>query len=388
MSSPTSIQATEPDRGPAQPTASRGSTSTARIVVLPGDGIGPEVTAAAVSVLEAVASAHRFHLELSTRPVGGAAIEAEGVPVSSSTLELCRAADAVLFGAAGAPRWDHLRGDARPGAATLRLRRELGLAVNLRPVRAFPALVEHGPLRREVIHDAEFVIVRELTGGAYFGEHGRSGAGMDESAHDTMAYSRREVARVVGFALELARTRRRHLTSVDKANVLWSGRLWRDVATELAAANPDVVVEHALVDSFALSMLQRPRRLDVVVAENLFGDILSDEAAAISGSLGLMASASLNPEGGPALYEPIHGSAPDIAGRGIANPVGAILSAALLVEHSLRRPQAAAEIRSAVDRALERGARTPDLDGEASTDEVTSAILAELAARRPAGRPA
>ncbi|MGA8015061.1 MAG: 3-isopropylmalate dehydrogenase, partial [Candidatus Dormiibacterota bacterium] len=283
---------------------------------------------------------------------------------------------------------DHLRGDARPGAATLRLRRELGLAVNLRPVRAFPALIEHSPLRPEVVRDADFVIVRELTGGAYFGEHGRSGTGMDETAHDTMAYSRREVARVVGFALELARTRRRHLTSVDKANVLWSGRLWRDVVTELAAAHPDVVVEHALVDSFALSMLQRPGRLDVVVAENLFGDILSDEAAAISGSLGVMASASLNPEGGPGLYEPIHGSAPDIAGRGIANPVGAILSAALLLEHSLRRPQAAAEIRTAVDRALESGARTPDLDGEASTAEVTSAILTELAARRPAGMPA
>jgi 3-isopropylmalate dehydrogenase len=388
MSSPTVIQAAGSDQDPGPATASPGVRRAARIAVLAGDGIGPEVTAAAVSVLSQVASHHRLDLELFERRVGGAAIEADGEPLPSSTLDLCRSVDAVLFGAAGAPRWDHLRGEARPGAATLRLRQELGLAVNLRPVRAFPALLERSPLRPEVIRDADFVIVRELTGGAYFGEHGRSGAGMDESAHDTMAYSRREVARVVGFALDLARTRRRRLTSVDKANVLWSGRLWRDVVTELAAAHPDIAVTHALVDSFALSMLQSPGGLDVVVAENLFGDILSDEAAAISGSLGLMASASLNPAGGPALYEPIHGSAPDIAGRGVANPVGAILSAALLLEHSMGLPEAAAEIRGAVDRALESGARTPDLGGTASTAQVSAAILAELATSpAPGDRP-
>ncbi|HYA00267.1 MAG TPA: 3-isopropylmalate dehydrogenase [Candidatus Binatia bacterium] len=349
-----------------------------RICVLPGDGIGPEVTAPAVAVLERVASSRGLHLEIAERLVGGAAIEAEGSPLPAGTLQLCREADAVLLGAAGGPRWDHLRGDDRPGAATLRLRRELGLAINLRPVRAFPALAGRGPLRPEVTAGTDFVIVRELTGGAYFGEHGRSGEGIAESAHDTIAYSRAEISRVVGFALGLARRRRRRLVSVDKANALWSGRLWRDVATELAAANPDLSVEHSLVDSFAFRMLVEPSRLDVVVTENLLGDILSDEAAAISGSLGLMASASLNPAGGPALYEPIHGSAPEIAGRGLANPLGAILSAALLLEHSLGLPDAAAEVRSAVDAALAAGIRTHDLGGAATTSEVASAVLAAL----------
>ncbi len=375
----------------SQPIASTGgghprsARDHARVAVLPGDGIGPEVTAAAAAVLQRVAAAHGLTLELEQRPVGGAAIESEGAPLPEATLRLCRESDAVLFGAAGGPRWDHLRGDARPGAATLRLRRELGLCVNLRPVRAFPALCDRSPLRREVIRGADFVIVRELTGGAYFGEHARSGSGMDESAHDTMVYTRREVARVVGFACRLARSRRGRLTSVYKANALWSGRLWRDVATEVAAQHPDVSVEHALVDSFALGMLQDPGRLDVVVAENLFGDILSDEAAVITGSLGLMASASLNPEGGPALYEPIHGSAPGIAGRGIADPMGAILSAALMLEHSLGLPQAAREVRQAVDRALEAGALTPDLGGTATTEEMTAAVLRALPARAAAG---
>ena len=355
-----------------------------RLVVLPGDGIGPEVTRAAVTVLESVASTHELRLDFSERPIGGAAIESDGAPLPEATLQLCREAHAIIFGAAGGPSWDHLRGDARPGAATLRLRRELGLCLNLRPVRVFPALAQRAPLRSEVVRDADFVIVRELTGGAYFGEHGRSGAGPDECAYDIISYTRREISRVVGFAFELARSRRRHLTSVDKANVLWSGRLWRDVTTELAADHPDVTVDHALVDSFALRMLQQPDRLDVVVAENLLGDILSDEAAAICGSLGLMASASLNPAGGPALYEPIHGSAPDIAGRGVANPLGAILSVALLVEHSLRLPGVAAEIRAAVDSALEAGARTPDLGGTATTTEVTEAVVQRLGAREPA----
>jgi 3-isopropylmalate dehydrogenase len=370
---------------PAQRRSAGARRRRARLAVLPGDGIGPEVTAAALSVLQRAALDHGLTLEVEERPVGGAAIEAEGAPLPEPTLQACREADAILFGAAGGPRWDHLRGDARPGAATLGLRRELGLAVNLRPVRAFPCLQRRSPLREEVVRGTDMVIVRELTGGAYFGEHGRAGAGLDESAHDTIVYSRREITRVVAYAIDLALRRRRRLTSVDKANALWSGRLWRDVATEIAALHPDVEVEHVLVDSFALRLLQRPADLDVVVTENLFGDILSDEAAAISGSLGLMASASLNPAGGPALYEPIHGSAPDIAGRGIANPVGAILSAALLLEHSLGLPDAAAAVRAAVDRALESGARTPDLGGGSGTAEVAAAVVAELT-RRPAGR--
>jgi 3-isopropylmalate dehydrogenase len=354
-----------------------------RIVVLPGDGIGPEVIAGAVRVLDAAASAHDLNLELTERPIGGAAIEAEGCPLPEATLQLCRAADAVLFGAAGAPRWDHLRGDARPGAAIHGLRRGLGLCINLRPIRAFPALAGCGPLRPEIARESDFVVVRELAGGAYYGAHGRHGEGDAERAFDTITYTRHEIERVVGFAFDIARQRRRHLTSVDKANALWSGRFWRDVTSQLARENPDVTLEHQLIDSFALRMLQRPRRLDVVVAENLFGDILSDEAAAISGSLGLMASASLNPEGGPALYEPIHGTAPDIAGRGIANPVGAILSVALLFEHSLRLPEIAAEVRAAVDAALGAGLRTPDLGGQATTAGMTDAVLAALDLRRP-----
>jgi len=357
-----------------------------RVVVLPGDGIGPEVIASAVSVLERAAATHHLSLELTERPIAGAAIEAEGRPLPEATLQLCRAADAVLFGAAGAPRWDHLRGDARPGAAIHGLLQRLGLSINLRPVRAFPALSGCGPLRPEVTRGTDFVVVRELSAGAYYGAHGRSGEGDAERAHDTITYSRQQIARVVGFAFELARGRSRHLTSVDKANALVSGRLWRDVTSELAADNPDVALDHQLIDSFALRMLQRPSALDVVVAENLFGDILSDEAAAISGSLGLMASASLNPEGGPALYEPIHGTAPDIAGRGIANPVGSILSVALLFEHSLRLPEVAAEIRTAVDAALDAGARSPDLGGTSSTAEMTAAILAGMSQAPPARR--
>ena len=352
-----------------------------RVVVLPGDGIGPEVTASAVRVLQHAAATHHLSLELPERPIAGAAIEAEGRPLPEATLQLCREADAVLFGAAGAPRWDHLRGDARPGAAIHGLRQRLGLSINLRPVRAFPALSDCGPLRPEVTRGSDFIVVRELSAGAYYGAHGRTGEGDSERAHDTITYSRQQIARVVTFAFALARGRSRHLTSVDKANALVSGRLWRDVTSELAADNPDIALDHQLIDSFALRMLQQPSALDVVVAENLFGDILSDEAAAISGSLGLMASASLNPEGGPALYEPIHGTAPDIAGRGIANPMGSILSVALLFEHSLRLPEVAAEIRAAVDAALVAGARTPDLGGTSSTGEMTEAVLQALSAR-------
>lgn len=369
-----------PERRPPRP-----RTRPATIAVLPGDGVGPEVTAAAVAVLERAAGDAGLSLHLVERRVGGAAIEAEGAPLPPSTRDLCGAADAILFGAAGGPRWDHLRGDARPGAATLRLRRELGLSVNLRPVRAFPSLLRSSPLRAEVIRGADFVIVRELTGGAYFGGHGRSGDGLDETAYDVASYSRREVRRVAAFAYALAARRGGRLTSVDKANALWSGRLWRDVVTEMAAEHPGVAIEHALVDSFALRVLQHPRSLDVVLTENLLGDILSDEAAAISGSLGLMASASLNPEGGPGLYEPIHGSAPDIAGRGIANPIGAILSAALLLEYSLAEPGAAAGVRAAVDTALASGVVTSDLGGSASTAEVTAAVLRALPPVVPLG---
>ena len=353
-----------------------------RIVVLPGDGVGPEVIDAALTVLHAACAAHRIAITTEHRLVGGAAVEAEGSAISDDTFAACRAATAILFGATGAPRWDHLTGTMRPGSALIRLRRELGLCVNLRPVRVHPGLEERTSLRPEVIAGCDLVVVRELAGGIYYGERGRNGSGAAERAFDTMTYTRAEIERVAHPAFELAARRRGRLVSVDKANVLTSGRFWREVVTEVAAHHPDVTTEHALVDSFALRLVQRPRDLDVVLAENLFGDILSDEAAALSGSIGLLPSASL-PAGdgvGPAIYEPVHGSAPDIAGRGVANPTGAILSAALLLEHSLHHPEAAAAVRAAVDEVIAAGLLTADLGGTATTAVVTAAIVEALGA--------
>ena len=352
----------------------------AGIVVLPGDGVGPEVIAVAVDVLRSVAHQHGVALQVEERLVGGAAVDSEGSAISPQTLALCGNATAILFGASGGPRWDHLTDDRRPGSALIRLRRDLDLCVNVRPVRVHPGLESRSSLRPELIRGCDLVIVRELAGGIYYGDRGRCGAGPTESAYDTMTYSRAEIARVAHAACALATTRRGRLVSVDKANVLTSSRLWREVVTEIAAHYPHVVLEHALVDSFALRLVQRPADLDVVLTENLFGDILSDEAAALSGSIGLLPSASL-PAGdrrGPALYEPVHGSAPDIAGRGVANPIGAILSVALLFEHSLRRPDAAARVREAVDEILAGGVLTADLGGTATTRQSGDAVLAAL----------
>lgn len=353
----------------------------AHVVSLPGDGVGPEVTGVALGVLSAVCAEAGIDLEVEERLVGGRAIDETGVPLPEATLQACRGADAVLLGAVGGPKWDHLRGALRCEAGLLGLRRGMGVFANLRPVRVHPRLIEHTTIRPEVVRGTDMVIVRELTGGAYFGEpRERSGTGPEEIARDSTVYTAAEIERVARIAFALAAGRRHHLTSVDKANVLITSQLWRDTVTRLAGEYPEVTLEHALVDSFAMRLVQRPAGVDVVVTENLFGDILSDEAAAISGSLGLMASASLNPEGGPALYEPIHGTAPDIAGRGIANPMGSILSVALLFEHSLRLPEVAAEIRAAVDAALVAGARTPDLGGTSSTGEMTEAVLQGLPA--------
>jgi 3-isopropylmalate dehydrogenase len=358
---------------------SASAPSAARVVVLAGDGVGPEVTAAAVAVLAAACAAHGISINLEERLIGGAAIEAEGAPISEETFAHCRAASAILFGATGAPRWDHLTGNERPGSALIRLRRMLDLCINLRPVRVHPGLEDRTSLRPEVITGCDLVVVRELAGGIYYGERGRQGAGSEERAFDTMTYSRAEIERVAHAAFVLAEGRRRRLVSVDKANVLTSGRFWREVVTEVAVDHPTVTVEHALVDSFALRLVQRPRDLDVVLAENLFGDILSDEAAALSGSIGLLPSASLPAAGnGPALCEPVHGSAPDIAGEGIANPIGAILSAGLLLEHSLRRPEAGARVRAAVDEVIAAGVLTRDLGGDASTGTVTDAVLTAM----------
>ena len=299
--------------------------------------------------------------------------------MSDATLEACRAADAVLLGAVGGPAWDDPRAAVRPEQALLRLRGELGLFANLRPVRALGALADASPLRPEVREGADLFIVRELTGGLYFG---RPQGPTPDGAVDTCAYSRPEIERVVRLAFELAAGRRGRVTSVDKANVLATGRLWRQVATEVAADFPGVTLEHALVDSFAADLMRRPARYDVVVTENLFGDILSDEAAVIAGSLGLLASASLGARstrhGRFGLYEPVHGSAPDIAGQGLANPAAAIGSAALMLRWSLSQPAAATALEEAVGAVLEAGPRTRDLGGDAGTAAVTDAVVLRL----------
>ena len=343
------------------------------IVVLPGDGIGPEVTAEAVKVLRAVGERYGHTLALDEHFIGGASIDAQGVPVSEDTMAACAAADAVLLGAVGGPRWDDPSAPVRPEQALFRLRKELGLFTNLRPVRLYPALLDASPLRPERLADVDLLIVRELTGGLYFGRpQGIYDDAGGRRAVDTMTYSEAEIERVLKVGFASARERRRRLTSVDKANVLATSRLWRQVATRLGADYPDVELEHLLVDSAAMRLVTAPGSFDVIVTENTFGDILSDEASVLSGSLGLLPSASLGdgqateqPKGGPArgLYEPVHGTAPDIAGRGAANPLGAILSAALLLRHSCGLDAEAAAVERAVFAALDDGLRTADLVG-------------------------
>ncbi len=352
----------------------------AHIVLLPGDGVGPEVTAAAWSVLTAVArrGGHRF--EGSEASIGGAAIDATGQPLPAATLAACEAADAMLLGAVGGPRWSDPSAPVRPEQALLALRRHFELFANLRPVPLFPALAAFSPVKPERLAGADILFVRELTGGLYFGERREQGEG--DAAFDTMSYTVAEVERVGRVAFAAAQARRGKLTSVDKANVLASMRLWRRTITRLAADYPDVELEHQLVDSCAMRLMTHPASFDVVVTENMFGDILSDEAGVLSGSLGLLPSASLG-AARRGLYEPVHGSAPDIAGQGIANPVGAILSAALLLRHSLGLEAEAVAVEHAVAGAFADGARTADLatPGERtlSTEEMTAAVIARLA---------
>jgi 3-isopropylmalate dehydrogenase len=348
------------------------------VAVLPGDGVGTEVADEATSVLYSAVALFGATVEVETRPIGGRAIDEEGTPLSDATLAVCRRAEAVLLGAVGGPRWDHLRGDMRCEAGLLRLRRELGLFANLRPVRVLPELVERSTLRPEVVEGVDLMVVRELTGGIYFGQpRGRSGAGDAEEAVDTMRYSRAEIARVARVAFSLARERSGRVTSVDKANVLITSQLWRDVVTEVAREFPDVELEHQLVDACAMRLVRAPRDFDVIVTENLFGDILTDEAGMLGGSLGMLPSASLG-HTGPGLYEPIHGSAPDIAGRGIANPIGAILSVAMMLRHSLGMPDAAAAVEGAVRQVVRSGRLTPDLGGDAGTRDVGAAVRGAL----------
>ncbi|MDQ7840264.1 MAG: 3-isopropylmalate dehydrogenase [bacterium] len=335
----------------------------ARIAVLPGDGVGPEVTAEAVKVLRAVAAARGHVLSFEEAPFGAAALSGGHPPLPAATLDACRRADAVLLGAVGGPEWDGLPPDRRPEAGLLALRRELRLYANLRPVRAFGGVAAASPLRPEALEGTDFLIVRELTGGLYFGEpRGRTTTNGQRTAVDTLIYSEEEISRVARVAFEAAGLRRGRVTSVDKANVLHSSQLWREVVDEVALDYPDVTLDHMLVDSAAMQMVRRPSAFDVLVMENMFGDILSDLGAGLVGSLGLLPSASLGAEG-PSLYEPVHGTAPDIAGRGLANPSGAILSAALLLRYALGLAEEAALVETAVERALASGARTADLAG-------------------------
>ncbi|HVB83684.1 MAG TPA: 3-isopropylmalate dehydrogenase [Rhodanobacteraceae bacterium] len=345
----------------------------AQIVLLPGDGIGPEVTAAAVSCLEAVAEIHGYRFSFSEHAIGGSAIDASGTALPDSTRAACIAADAVLLGAVGGPKWSDPRAPVRPEQGLLALRAAMGVYANLRPVQVHPRAAQFSPLRVEKLRDVDLLFVRELTGGIYFGAKTRDAAG----ASDLCSYSVIEIERVLRRGFELAHARRRKLTSVDKANVMETSRLWRETAQHLASEYPEVKLEHQLVDSMAMLLLTRPQDFDVIVSENLFGDILTDEAAAIAGSLGLLPSASLG-DGPRGLYEPIHGSAPDIAGRGIANPAGAIASAALLLRHSLGREAAACALESALWLALDDGVLTPDLGGRHGTSDLTAAVIGHL----------
>jgi 3-isopropylmalate dehydrogenase len=351
-----------------------------RIVLLPGDGIGPEIVAATRRLLEALGD-----FEFEEQPMGGCSIDEHGVALTDEVLAACRTADAVLLGAVGGPKWDTTDPDVpRPEQGLLGLRKGMGLYANLRPVRPSPALVSASPLREERIAGTDLLVVRELTGGIYFGDSGRDG----DSAHDTCEYSVAEIERIARVGFEAAQrraaasSRAPRITSVDKANVLETSRLWREVVGRVAAEYPDVELDHLLVDNAAMQLVSRPADFDVIVTENLFGDILSDESAMLTGSLGMLPSASLGADGEPGLFEPVHGSAPDIAGQGVANPLATFLSAAMLLRHGLGRADGAARIEAAVDAVLEQGLRTPDLAGagepSVGTAEVTEATLAEL----------
>lgn len=342
----------------------------ANIALLPGDGIGPEVTDAAACVLIAIASAadHSFHFSESV--IGGCAIDIFGSALPDATRSACLAADAVLLGAVGGPKWSDPKAPVRPEQGLLALRSALGVYANLRPVRLHPRAAQFSPVKAERLAGVDLMFVRELTGGSYFGARTRD----TTSASDECRYTVTEIERVLRRGFELARSRRGHLTSIDKANVLETSRLWRETATRIATDYPDVTLEHQLVDSMAMLLISQPARYDVLVTENLFGDILTDEAAVLAGSLGLLPSASLG-DGKRGLYEPIHGSAPDIAGKQWANPLGSILSAALLLRHSLGLEAEAAAIESAVSRVLDRNELTRDLGGKASTAQVTDAVI-------------
>jgi len=339
-----------------------------RVVLLPGDGIGPEIIASAVEVLDAVGA----DLEYDERIFGGASIDAHGIALTGETLSACEQADAVLLAAVGGPKWDTTDPDKpRPEQGLLGLRKGLNLFANLRPVKPIPALYDASPLKRELIDRTDLTVVRELTGGIYFGEKTRTA----DRASDDCVYTRREIERIARVAFRAAKSR---VTSVDKANVLETSRLWREVVREIHSSEfPNIELEHLLVDNAAMRLVAAPRHFEVILTENMFGDILSDEAAMLTGSIGMLPSASLG-DGGPGVFEPVHGSAPDIAGTGAANPLAMILSTAMMLRHGLGMEPQAAAIESAVERALAEGLRTPDLGGTANTKEATQAVLKHL----------
>jgi 3-isopropylmalate dehydrogenase len=351
----------------------------ANIMLLPGDGIGPEILDAAVLVLNKIASAYGHEFAYDEQLIGGIAIDKTGDPLPEATLRAGEQADAILLAAVGGPKWSDPSAPVRPEQGLLKIRGHFGLFANLRPVKTYPALAQHVPLRPDLLEGVDMLIVRELTGGLYFGERKEQGSGTD--SFDTMYYSVPEVERVAHVAFKAAQKRRGKLTSVDKANVLASMRLWRRTVVKVAEDYADVALDHVLVDACAMYLMTRPASFDVIVAENMFGDILSDEASVLAGSLGMLPSASLG-SGTFGLYEPVHGSAPDIAGMGIANPIGQFLSAAMMLRHSLNLETEASALEAAVDAVLADGARTKDIasrGGETvGTSEFTQAVIAKL----------
>ncbi len=349
-----------------------------KITLLPGDGIGPEVVGEAVRVLDTVASKYKHTFTFQERLMGGCSIDKYGSSLTDETLADCQSSDSVLLGAVGGPKWDDPAAKDRPERGLLALRKGLGVFANLRPVKVHPALMEWSPLKPEKLQGVDILVVRELTGGLYFGwPKGRDIKDGRERAVDTLEYYDYEVKRVMELAFTLARWRRKKVTSVDKANVLESSRLWRQIAVKVGQANPDVELEHTLVDTASMRLITGPAWMDVVVTENMFGDILTDEASVLAGSMGMLPSASLG-ESGLGLYEPIHGSAPDIAGKGIANPVGTILSTAMMLRHSFKLEAEAAAIEKAVEQTITEGARTADIGGKLSTRQMADEIIQRL----------
>jgi 3-isopropylmalate dehydrogenase len=353
----------------------------AKIVLLPGDGIGPEIVDATVQVLEALAKKKGHTFTFEKHLIGGIAIDETGTPLPDATVAACKTADAILLGAVGGPKWDDPDAKVRPEQGLLGIRKALGLFANIRPVKLIRGLEDASPLKPERLAGVDLVFVRELTGGIYFGQpKGKDVVDGKRRGFDTLVYEDWEIARIVRLAFEIARKRRKHVTSIDKANVLATMQVWRQVANEVAADYPDVKLEHQLVDSAAMKLVTEPASFDVIVADNMFGDILSDEGAVLTGSLGMLPSASLA-EGKLGLYEPIHGSAPDIAGKGIANPLATILSAAMLLRHSLDLDAEASLVEAAVQRAIDDGLRTGDLGGGAkslSTTAMADAVIERL----------